>query len=191
MNAYDISLTAYRQDQFGPQVREAEAGGTRLFSCWLDAMATLSIWQSSSRRRNGSVILYCGAAQKILLDAEGLIMIDPDAPLTRNEDGKNDIIRKIRDAFNAVADDPVKAARAYALAKWVIAAYRRDGSGEAPSIAYQLERAGEIPLMDETLSIDPRTHRPKSRRYGVLKISDREYKSYGFVEVFSSEAFEK
>jgi hypothetical protein len=76
------------------------------------------------------------------------------------------------------------------LAKWAITAYKAVGSGEAPRVALELGRAGDIPLMDGTISIDPRTHRPVSRKYGLLRIEDRIYESYGSVEVFSAETVE-
>jgi hypothetical protein len=186
----ELSLAAYQQDQFGPQVREAEADGIRIFTCWLDAMATLSIWQSADHRHNGSVIYYSGGPQQILTDAEGLVIVDKDVPLTRNEDGKHDIINKIRDTFNVIVDDPVTAARAFALAKWVVGAYQKVGGGDMVPIAHALESMEDIPLMDETLSIDPGTHRPKSRKFGVLRVMNRTYESAGYVEVFSAEAVE-
>jgi hypothetical protein len=190
MDAINISATAYRQDQFAPQIREMESGGTRLYICWLDAMATLSIWQSLTRRRNGSVVYYSGNAQKILADADGIITIDKDVLLERNEEGLHAIINMIRDEFDVIVKDPVIAAKAYSLAKWAIEAYRAAGSGEVPRIALELGRAGDIPLMGETLSIDPRTHRPRSRKYGLLRIENRVYESYGSVEVFSAETVE-
>ena len=195
VGALDMSITAYRQDQFTPQVRELESEGVRIYVCWLDAMATLSIWQSLERRETGSspssTVYYSGPAHKILSDAEGMILVDQDVPLQRNEDGRRDIIIKIRDAFDVTVDDPVTAAKAYSLAKWVTGAYRMSGSGDAPQLARALEKTDGIPLMSETLAIDPNTHRPKSRRFGALIVRGRKFESYGSVEVFSSETEER
>jgi len=190
MTPLDISVTAYRQDQFAPQAREIESGGTRLYICWLDAMATLSIWQSLARRHNGSAVYYSGSAHKILSDAEGIVIVDKDVTLVRNEEGRHAIINMIRDEFNVIVGDPVTAARAYSLAKWVISAYRTACSGDSAKIALELGRTGDIPLMDETLSINPDTHRPRFRKYGLLRIANRNYESYGSVEVFSAETAE-
>jgi hypothetical protein len=191
----NISIIGYRQDQFAPQVRELESEGVKIYVCWLDAMATLSIWQSLERRETGpsplSTIYYSGPVQKILSDAEGMVLIDKDVLMERNEDGRRDIITKIRDAFNATVADPVTAAKAYALAKWVTAAYRTSGSADVPQLAKALERADGIPLMSETLAIDPNTHRPKSRRFGTLIVRGRKFESYGSVEVFSMETTER
>jgi hypothetical protein len=153
-------------------------------------MATLSIWQSLTRRGNGSVVYYSGNAQKILTDAEGIVIVDKDVLLDRNEEGRHAIINTIRDAFDVIVKDPVTAARAYSLAKWAIGAYRVTGSDDFAKIAIELARTSDIPLMDETLSINPDTHRPKSRKYGLLRIGNRTYESYGSVEVFSAEAVE-
>jgi hypothetical protein len=190
MKPLDLSVTAYRQDQFAPQIREMESSGTSVYVCWLDAMATLSIWQSLERRGGGSVVYYSGPPQKILTDADGIILTDKDVLLERNEGGRHGIINTIRDAFDAVPKDPVSSAKAYALAKWVIGAYRTVGSGDAPKIAIALGEASGIPLMDETLSIDPNTHRPKSRMYGLLKVAGKNFESHGSVEVFSAETVE-
>jgi ABC-type branched-subunit amino acid transport system substrate-binding protein len=195
LGTLDMSIAAYRQDQFAPQVRELESEGVRIYVCWLDAMATLSIWQSLERREAGlstsSTVYYSGPAHKILTDAEGMVLVDKDVTLERNEDGRRDIIIKIRDAFNVTVEDPVAAAKAYSLAKWAISAYRMSDSGEVSSVMRALERADGIPLMSETLTIDPDTHRPKSRRFGMLIVRGREFESYGSVEVFSSEAEER
>jgi hypothetical protein len=190
LDTLNLSVAAYRQDEFLPQVREAASGGTKLFICWLDAMATLSIWQNSQRRQDGIVVYYSGGPQQILTDADGLVIVDRDVLLDRNEDGRHVIINKIRDAFNVIVEDPVTAAKAYAMAKWVVGAYQVTGVGETPNIALALGRIGEIPLMDEILSIDPATHRPKSRKYGVLRVQNRTYESHGSVEVFSRETIE-
>jgi hypothetical protein len=195
VGTFDMSITAYRQDQFAPQIRELESEGVRIYVCWLDAMATLSIWQSLERRETGrspsSTVYYSGPSHKILSDAEGMVLADKDVFLERNEDGRRDIITKIRDAFDVTVEDPVTAARAYSLAKWVTGAYRTSDSGGVPQIAQALEKADGIPLMSETLAIDPNTHRPKSRRYGLLIVRGRKFESYGSVEVFSRETEER
>ena len=190
-----MSITAYRQDQFAPQVRELESEGVKIYVCWLDAMATLSIWQSLERSETGpspsSTVYYSGPAQKILSDAEGMVLVDKDVLLERNEDGRRDIIVKIRDAFDVTMEDPVTAAKAYALAKWVTGAYRTSDSEDVPHLAHALEKTDGIPLMSETLTIDPDTHRPKSRRFGILVVRGRKFESYGSVEVFSRETEER
>ena len=191
----DMSLAAYRQDQFAPQIRELESEGVRIYVCWLDTMATLSIWQSLERRETGrspsSTVYYSGPMHKILSDAEGMVLVDKDVLLERNEDGRRDIIIKIRDAFDVTVEDPVTAAKAYALAKWVTGAYRTSESGDVPQIAKALEKADGIPLMSETLAIDPSAHRPKSRRFGLLIVQRRKFESYGSVEVSSQETEER
>jgi len=186
----EISASAYSQDQFTPQVRELESGGTNIYICWLDAMGTLSIWQNLERRNAGSTVYYSGPQRRILTDADGIVLVDKDVLLERNMEGQRLTTNLIRDAFDVVVDDPVTAARAYALAKWVIGAFREVGSGDVPGIASALGRVRDIPLMDETLSIDPETHRPRSRKYGLLRIGNRRFESYGSVEVFSAETVE-
>ena len=186
-----ISAAAYRQDQFSPQIREMESEGTDIYICWLDAMATLSIWQTLERRNSGSVVYYSGPLRQILTDADGIVTVDKDVLLERNPEGHRVIINKIRDAFDTVAGDPVTAAKAYALAQWVIEAYKAVGSGDTPRIALALAEMRDIPLMDETLAIDPGTHRPKSRKYGLLRIGNKHYESYGSVDVFSAETTEQ
>jgi hypothetical protein len=190
VDALDLSLAAYRQDQFSPQVIDTMNGGYTVFISWLDAMATLSVWQSAARRDASSVVLYSGDRQKILLDAAGTLLVDKDAPLERNEEGKHDIIVKIRDYFGREVEDPVTAAKAYALGGWVLGAYTASPSADEAAIARELERTKDIPLMGDMLAIDPGTHRPLSRKFGVLRVAGREYESSGSVEVFSAEAAE-
>jgi ABC-type branched-subunit amino acid transport system substrate-binding protein len=190
MTPFDISATAYRHDQFSPQVRELESGGTDIYVCWLDAMAALSIWQSLERRHSGSVVYYSGPMKQILTDADGIVLVDKDVHIERNEEGRRDIIKRIRDAFDSPPQDPPTAAKAYALAKWTIGAYAEAGSDDAPRIALALSGMKDIPLMGETLSINPVTHRPTSRLYGLLRIAGRQYESHGTVEVLSAETEE-
>ena len=192
MTSLDISASAYSQDQFTPQVRELEAGGTKVYICWLDAMATLSIWQTLERRRADSVVFYSGPPRVILTDADGIIVVDKDVLLERNTEGRNAIMKLIRDRFGDASVEPVLAARTYALARWALGAYREVGTGDdTPAIAAALGRASGIPLMDETLSIDPSTHRPRSRRYGLLRVENKRWASYGSVEVYSAETAEE
>lgn len=190
IDTLDISTAAYRQERFVPQIREFETDGVKFYICWLDAMTTLSIWQDLNRRNSGGAVFYSGPPRQILADAEGITIVDKDVLLERNEEGKRVIINKIRDAFNVIVDDPVISAKAYSLARWVIEAYKNADSGEISRIADSLERTEGIPLMDETLSIDKNTHRPKSRKFGILRIEGRNYVSYGSVEVFSAKTEE-
>ncbi|MDR1916848.1 MAG: ABC transporter substrate-binding protein [Synergistaceae bacterium] len=190
VDVLDLSLAAYRQDQFTPQVADAIEGGYHVFTCWLDAMATLSIWRSAARRDDLSVVFYSGNQHKILLDATGVVLVDKDVLLERDEKGKHDIIIKIRDYFDREPGDPVVAARAYTLARWAIGAYIASDSETNERLSRALGEVTDIPLMDEILSIDSRTHRPKSRKFGVLRITNRTYESSGSVEVFSVDVVE-
>ncbi|MDR3354611.1 MAG: hypothetical protein LBO21_06200 [Synergistaceae bacterium] len=190
IGAVDMSVSAYRQDQFNSQVRNAEAGGFEVFTCWLDAMAALSIWRTIHVKSSGSVVYYAGNQHRILLDAEGLILVDKDVLLIRNDVGRRNIAIKVRDMLNVDPEDTVAAAKAFALAKWVIAAHMETASNRIQPLASALAATSGIPLMDEDISINPATHRPVSRSFGVLRIEKRGFKSFGRVEVFSSEASE-
>lgn len=186
----DIAVPAFRQDHFVTQVYDLEAGGVRAFSVWLDAMATLSIWRTADLNKNGSVIYYCGRQHPILLDADGLFIVDKEAPLERNVQGRDAIAMMMHDEFNRTPADPVAAAKAVALARWVISAYEEVSAVDDATIAGALEHIKEIPLMDEQISIDPTTHRPVSRAFSVLRVEGREYASYAMVDVFSAEVKE-
>ena len=185
-----IWISAARGDQFARQVGEAESGGANIVTSWLEGMGTLSIWRTASMNRKETKVFYAGDQQKILLDAEGLTLVDKDVLLQRNERGKHDIILKLRDMFGKVASDPVLAAKAYAMGRWVVSAYTDENNTDAASIAKVLEIARDIPLMDEVLYIDRRTHRPTIRRFGVLTVVNRKYQSAGKVDVYSSEVTE-
>lgn len=185
-----LSISGLRQDQFNPQVNDLESSGARIITSWLDAMVTLSIWRTASMSRNGTTVYYAGNRQQLLLDAEGLLLVDKDVLLERNETGKHDIMIKIRDRFDKEVKNPVLAAKAYALGRWVIGAYADAKTADAGEVAKSLASVKGIPLMDEILSIDPRTNRPVSRRFGILKIAGRQYESAGSVEVFSIEVSE-
>lgn len=185
-----LSVSGLQQDRFEPQLKDVETGGIRVVTSWLDAMATLSIWKTLSQFSNGSKVYYAGRRQRILMDAENLVLVDKDVLLERNEAGRHGIIVKIRDLFDKTTKDPVLSAKAYALGRWVIKGYIDSLSSDAPSISRALAQVRDIPLMDEMLAVDPRTHRPKSRRFGVLRIASNLYKSDGHVEVFSVESGE-
>lgn len=186
----NISVPAFRQDQFVSQVYDLEAGGINTFTVWLDAMAALSIWRTAQMNRAGSKVYYAGGRQQILLDADGLMIIDQEAPLERNMIGLEEIGLKLRDSFNRVPSDPVLAAKALAMAEWVISAYSRVSSIDDATIADALSSIDGIPLLDERLSIDPSTHRPAIRKFYILRVENREFKTYGVVEVHSSEVSE-
>lgn len=190
LDTTNISIPAFQNDHFTTQVYELEAAGVRSFSVWLDAMATLSIWRTANINRRGTTIYYCGRQHPILLDADGLTMVDKDSPLERNELGREEIDQLMRDEFNRTPSDPVMAAKALALSKWVISAFEKVSVVNDETIADALAEIEDIPLMDIKLSIDPKTHRPISRRFGVLKVHDRTYSSFAEVDVFSAEVTE-
>jgi hypothetical protein len=191
VSASKISITAYTQDQFSPQVREMESSGVRSYLCWLDAMATISIWRNLEYRNSGSTVYFPGPPREIMAASDGIVVVDPYTTLERDEKGKYDITKKIRDSFDVIVGDPVAAARAYALAKWAISAYRAVPSGNAAGLAEALANASGIPLMGETLSISAKTHRPAARKFDLLRVSDGHFQSYGKVDVFSEEVSEK
>jgi hypothetical protein len=176
--------------QFNAQVQEAVSSGAGVITSWLDSMATLSIWRTVSLGRSGVDVYYSGGKSKMLLDADGLVLVDKDDALNYNEDGKQAIIRKVRDLFGKTPADPVTAAKAYALGKWVLAGFTNASEIGGRSIALSLSGAEGIPLMDEILSIDPRTNRPKSRKYCVLRVEGRIFKPVAGVDVYSVEVIE-
>lgn len=190
VDTLNVSVPAYRQDHFLSQVRDLESGNVRFLSVWLDAMATLSIWRTANISRNGTVVCYAGGQHPILLDADGLIIVDKESPLERNAEGIKGVVTMLRDSFDRVPDDPVMAAKGYCLAKWVIDAYRRALDVRSSSIAETLADSKGLPLMDDEISIDPNTHRPETRKFGVLMVEDRQYKSHGIVEIYSREVDE-
>lgn len=185
-----LSISGFQQDRFDPQLEDAEAEGIRVVTSWLDAMATLSVWKTLSLSSNKSRVYYAGKMQKILTDAEDLVLVDKDVLLERDEAGKHGIIIKIRDLFDKTTKDPVLSAKAYALGRWTIKGYADSRSSDVPSISQSLARVRDIPLMSEKLTVDPGTHRPKSRKFGVLRIESSRYESEGAVEVFSVESSE-
>jgi len=177
-------------NQFDAQVQEAVSSGAGVITSWLDSMATLSIWRTASRGRSGIAVYYSGEKQRLLLDADGLVIVDKDDVLNRNEEGKRVISMKVRDDFNVVLKDPVTAAKAFAIGKWAIHAFSKVTQPEQALLALELSRADDIPLMDETLSINPRTNRPLSRKYGVLRVRERNYVPVASVDVYSAEVAE-
>ena len=185
-----LTISGYKQDQFVTQVREAESGGANVIISWLDAMATLSIWRTATLNKNNTIVCFAGNQQKFLTDADGIVLVDKDVLLTRNEEGKHDIIVKVRDAFVKEIKNPVIAAKACAVGRWIIEAYSASMTSQMSAIASALANVKGIPLMDEVISIDPRTNRPKSRKYGVLKVESGKYRSIGSVDVYSIESGE-
>lgn len=190
VRAQVLTISGYKQDQFVIQVREAESAGVRIIISWLDAMATLSIWRTAILNQNNTTVYFAGNQQKFLSDADGVIIADKDVLLVRNEKGKYDIIVKVRDLFAREVKAPVIASKAYAIGRWIIGGYETSNSSQLAAIASSLANVKNIPLMDEVLSIDPRTNRPKSRKYGVLKVESGKYRSVGSVDVYSIEAGE-
>ena len=134
---------------------------------------------------------YTGIKHPILLDANGIVLADKDVLLERDIQGQRDISRRIRDLFDRIPDNPVLAAKAYALGSWTIQSYQNSKGRSATALAEQLAISRNIPLMGEKLDIDLTTHRPLSRRIGFLRIVDRKYKSDGSVSVFSRNVAEK
>ena len=140
--------------------------------------------------KNGSAVFYAGVTQKLLTDAEGLILIDKDEELNIDEEGKRLITTEIDDIFGKKVKDPVMASKAYALAKWAIGAFAEVRSDDVRSLAGALSSVKDIPLMSERLSIDPGTHRPKSRKYSILRVENEKYVPIGNVDVYSAESVE-
>jgi hypothetical protein len=176
--------------QFSAQVQEAESGGAGVIVSWLDSLATLSIWRTVSLIGGAVHVYYPGARHDLLLDAEGLTLVDKDAPLDIDEEGKRVIIVKGRDIFDKELSDPVTAGKAYALGRWVIEGFKGALSTDIPSLAHSFANAADIPLMGERLSIDPRTNRPAARKYGILRVEGRKFAPVASVDVYSVEVTE-
>lgn len=183
-------LPAMTQNRFDAQIQEAVSEGAGVITSWLDSLSTLSVWRTVLLNRSSVAVCFSGAKNNILLDANGLILIDKDDVLNHNEEGKRVIAVKILDRFGISPRDPVLAAKAYALGKWAIEGFTNSDEISARSVAAALSRAEGIPLMDEILSIDPRTHRPISRKFGVSRVEGRSYKPIASVDVYSVEVLE-
>lgn len=184
-------VPAFQQDRFIIPINEAVSSESSTFISWLEGMGTLSIWKSLRTDRIKAQLWYAGIKHPILLDASGIVLVDKDVLLERDIQGKRDISMRIRDLFNRIPDNPVMAAKAYALGSWAIQSYQNSKGRSATALAEQLSLSRNIPLMGENLDIDPGTHRPVSRRVGFLRIADRKYKSDGSVSVFSRNVTEK
>ena len=184
-------VPAFQQDRFIIPINEAVSSESSTFISWLEGMGTLSIWKSLRTDRIKAQLWYAGIKHPILLDASGIVLVDKDVLLERDIQGKRDISMRIRDLFNRIPDNPVMAAKAYALGSWTIQSYQNSKGRSATALAEQLSLSRNIPLMGEILDIDSGTHRPVSRRVGFLRIADRKYKSDGSVSVFSRNVTEK
>lgn len=184
-------VPAYQQDHFTLAIDEADSGKSATFISWLEGMGTLSIWKKLNTGRLDTRLWYAGKKHPILLDAAGLVLADKDVLLERDIKGQKELSMRIRDLFNRVPENPVIAAKAYALGMWAIKGYQAGGEMTAKALTERLALVRQVPLMGEFLDIDPSTHRPISRRVGFLKIADRKYKSDGSVSVFSRNVAEK
>ena len=184
-------VPAFQQDRFSIPINEAVSSESSTFISWLEGMGTLSIWKSLRTNGVNAQVWYTGTKHPILLDANGIVLADKDVLLERDIQGQRDISRRIRDLFDRIPDNPVLAAKAYALGSWTIQSYQNSKGRSATALAEQLAISRNIPLMGEKLDIDLTTHRPLSRRIGFLRIVDRKYKSDGSVSVFSRNVAEK
>ena len=178
------------QYQFNAQIQEAVSEGTGAIISWLGYLSSLSIWRTAQLGGGRTEVYFSGTKDSILLDADGLVLVDKDDIMNLNEEGQRVIITKARDLFARELAAPVTAAKAYALAKWAIIGFVSAGQINAASVARALSVADGIPLMDETLSIDPRTNRPKSRKFAVLRVNKRNYELVTSVDVYSIEVVE-
>ncbi|MDR0649565.1 MAG: ABC transporter substrate-binding protein [Synergistaceae bacterium] len=183
-------VPAMVQNRFDAQVREAVSSGAGVITSWLDSLSTLSVWRTVTLGRNDVTVCFSGVKNSILLDADGLVLVDKDDILNHNDEGKHVMDVKARDLFGRALADPVTAAKAYALGKWAIDGFVNARVISAPSVAEALSVADGIPLMDEMLSIDPRTNRPKSRKFCVLKVGGRAFEPVSSVDVYSVEVIE-
>jgi hypothetical protein len=190
VDAFIYYLPAMTQNRFNAQIEEAVSSGAGVITSWLDAISVLSVWRTLYLGSSEVTVCFSGEKHNILLDANGLVLVDKDDVLNNSEDGKRVVVTKTLDFFGVSPRDPVLAAKAYALGKWAVKGFiNSDGTG-ALSVASALSRADGIPLMDETLSVDPGTHRPKSRKFGVSEVRGRTYKLIASVDVYSSEVVE-
>ncbi|MDR1020334.1 MAG: ABC transporter substrate-binding protein [Synergistaceae bacterium] len=190
VSAHVYFLPAMVQNRFNAQVQEAVSSGAGVITSWLDSLSTLSVWRTVMLAGEDVTVCFSGAKNNILLDANGLVLVDKDDILNFNDEGKHVMDVKVRDLFGKALGDPVAAAKAYALGKWAINGFVNAGVISAPSVAKALSAADSIPLMDETLSIDPRSNRPKSRKFSVLKVGERAYNPVSSVDVYSVEVIE-
>lgn len=186
INSDVLWIPAYKMDQFSIPTGEAIASGATVHVSWLDGMATLSLWKKIEPHRSPMKLWYAGRAHNMLLDADGLLLVDPDQPIKSDVDGRRRLSLLVRDYFNHSLSDEIDGAKAYTLARWGIDAYKRaKQTTNNESISVALSQSSNIPLLNDMISIDPRTHRPKTRKLGFLKIKNRAYIDDGNVTVES------
>lgn len=163
-------MSGQGDDEMGVRLAEMESSGARRVICWLGGMGTRSLWKTAAYYRKSLKVWHGGPYDPLLQGAEGVLYLEQDAPLQERLKAQDalrwNVLRKTR----VRVTDLVLAGKAYALGHWAIGAFLEAGTNAPAPVAAALARNRDVPLLGETLSINPGTHRPHQREVGVMRI---------------------
>ncbi|ACZ18925.1 hypothetical protein Taci_0689 [Thermanaerovibrio acidaminovorans DSM 6589] len=159
---------------FRYRLAEASADGAVVIVSWLDSLSSVSLWRTAKSYKLPVEIWHAAPPNhQILKEADGLLYVDGDLLLASRTKELNDLRWKIIRTTRREVRDLVMAGKSYAMGVWVIRAHETAGTNRADVLVSHLASTREVPLLGEMLSINPVTHRPLKRTFGVIRVSGK------------------
>jgi hypothetical protein len=167
----DASVT----DTFGMVEQEIKDYSNGVLISYVGGMSSKEIWRGIMGHQSPYRLWYGGVPDRSFLSFKGMVFADQNLFL----DGLGGFEALKRDLWTSrvlFVADKVAAGRADALAMWLIRAlHALPGTSDSSGLFSRLENVRGIPFGNQILDVNPRTHRPRSRRVWILEVRDREF----------------
>jgi hypothetical protein len=159
----------------------------------IGGMATREVWHGIASGRSPYRIWNAGAPDRSFLSFTGMVFADQNMYLAERG-GLEQLRRNLWSTRMVAVSDLVAAGRANALARWLI-----QGLDALPRVGHDLQmrelfstlrNVSGIPFGDQTLDINPNTHRPDFRRVYILEVRNRDFFIRQILNVRGLEYFE-
>ncbi|MDR1731508.1 MAG: hypothetical protein LBR61_05385 [Synergistaceae bacterium] len=164
-------------DTFDMLSQEIQNSSNGIIISCAGRMASAEIWRGLTFTLSPYRLWYDGPPDKSFLSYKGMIFADQNIYLDARG-GFEQVKRDLWSSSAVAVADTVAAGRANALVLWLTGALSGLNEGsplDLKALLRNLSRARSIPFGNQTLDIDPTTHRPLRRRVSILEIRDRSF----------------
>ena len=171
-------VDASASDSFQFVAQEVQSYGEGVLIAFAGNMAGKELWRSIRNSELPWQLWQCGRPDDSFLSFPGMLFADQNL-LLEDLGGFEGLKRDLWGGWAVKMRNKVAAARAYALGFWLCRALEAmPGTSERLDRAALLTSLGsvrDIPFGEQTLSIDPATRRPRSRKVRMLEVRDRKF----------------
>ncbi len=163
-----------------PSLVEAEHAGASVLVNVMGLMEALDLWRTLKEMGRPFTFWHAGALDPMLEVRSGIFAVSQKWRISYDPTLR-ELRSKIWFALHERPRDMPLMARAYALGTWFVRGLDNTEKASGPFLADSLAKAKGIPFGEETLSINPLTHRPLGRMVTLLQSTGSGWK---FIKEF-------